>query len=64
MNRVILKDRGQVTIPAKLRKQLMLRPGDLLEIGVEGGYIILKPLQVVEREVDRGVEDSPEEPAT
>ncbi len=62
MKRVILKDRGQVTIPAKLRKQLMLRPGDLLEIGVEGGYIILKPLDVVEREVDRA-ESSPEEPA-
>ncbi|MEE9181238.1 MAG: AbrB/MazE/SpoVT family DNA-binding domain-containing protein [candidate division NC10 bacterium] len=59
---MILKDRGQVTIPAKLRKQLMLRPGDLLEIGVEGGYIILKPLDVVEREVDRA-ESSPEEPA-
>ncbi len=40
----------------------MLRPGDLLEIGVEGGYIILKPLDVVEREVDRA-ESSPEEPA-
>ncbi len=60
--RVVLKDRGQVTIPAKLRKTLMLRSGDLLEIEVRGGYIILKPLQVVEREGDRP-ENSVEGPA-
>lgn len=60
--RVVLKDRGQVTIPAKLRKNLMLRSGDLLEIEVRGDYIILKPLQVVEREGDRP-ENSVEGPA-
>ncbi len=49
MGRVILKERGQVTIPAKLRKSLMLETGDLLEIEVMGTYIVLKPLQVVER---------------
>jgi hypothetical protein len=34
--------------------------GDLLEIEVRGGYIVLKPLDVLERRADR-VEESPEE---
>ncbi|MFQ5988661.1 MAG: AbrB/MazE/SpoVT family DNA-binding domain-containing protein [Candidatus Methylomirabilales bacterium] len=58
MDRVILKERGQVTIPAKLRKSLMLETGDLLEIEVRGTYIVLKPLQVMER----GPESSPGSP--
>lgn len=62
MFRVILKDRGQVTIPSKVRKGLELKAGDVLEIEVKGGQIVLKPLQVVEREVDRP-EVSPEGPA-
>lgn len=50
MFRVILKDRGQVTIPSKVRKGLELKAGDVLEIEVRAGQIVLKPLQVVERE--------------
>lgn len=49
MFRVTLKERGQITIPSKLRKKLMLKPGDLLEMEVREGHIILKPLQVTER---------------
>ncbi len=62
MFRVILKDRGQVTIPSKVRKSLTLKAGDVLEIEVKGGQIVLKPLQVVEREVE-SPEVSPEGPA-
>lgn len=61
MVRVILKERGQITIPSKLRKNLMLEVGDLLEIEVRGGHIVLKPLHVVERGGDRS-EGSPEGP--
>ena len=61
MGRVILKERGQVTIPAKLRKSLMLETGDLLEIEVMGTYIVLKPLQVVERGAESS-QGTPEEP--
>ena len=60
MYRVILKNRGQLTIPAKLRKSLGLTEGDLLEVEVRGGYIILKPLEVLERGPAR-VEEPPEE---
>jgi hypothetical protein len=33
----------------------MLNPGDLLEMEVKEGYIILKPLQVIERGTDSSV---------
>lgn len=49
MSRVILKGRGQITIPAKIRKDLGLDAGDLLKIEVSRGRIVLIPLQVVER---------------
>ncbi len=49
MSRVILKGRGQITIPAKIRKHLRLGTGDLLRIEVSRGRIVLIPLQVVER---------------
>ena len=61
--RVILKDRGQLTIPAKLRKNLGLRAGDLLEVEVRGGYIVLKPLEVQERGAGRVEESAEEGPA-
>lgn len=59
VTRVILKERGQITIPAKLRKDLMLEVGDLMEIEVRGTYIVLKPLHVTERGVSVS-EGSPE----
>ena len=49
MSRVVLKGRGQITIPIKIRKTLGLDTGDLLEIEVSRGRIVLIPLQVVQR---------------
>ena len=49
MVRIVLKARGQITIPAKLRKNMMLQAGDLLEVEVRGDHIVLKPLHVIER---------------
>lgn len=59
--RIILKDRGQVTIPSRVRKELMLESGDILEVQVREGDIILKPLEVVER--GGGPEGAPERAA-
>lgn len=61
MIRVILKDRGQVTIPAKVRKSLRLRSGDVLEVRVSNGDIVLKPLDLVARPAEP--DDAPEGPA-
>ncbi|HET7853175.1 MAG TPA: AbrB/MazE/SpoVT family DNA-binding domain-containing protein [Candidatus Methylomirabilis sp.] len=60
---MVLKDRGQLTIPAKLRKMLGLRTGDLLEVEVRGAYIVLKPLEVLERGQDSVERPSQEGPA-
>ena len=39
-----LSEKGQITIPADVRKRLGLRPGDRIEVMVSGGSIILRPI--------------------
>jgi AbrB family looped-hinge helix DNA binding protein len=46
---VTVKDKFQVTIPAKLRERVPLRVGDLLEATVQGDGILLRPKAVVDR---------------
>lgn len=36
--------KGQVVIPAPLRKQLAIEPGDLLEVSLSGDHIELRPV--------------------
>ncbi len=46
---VTVKDKFQVTIPSRVREQLALAVGDILEAEVEGGTIVLRPKAVVDR---------------
>ena len=46
---VTIKPKFQVTIPAKLRKGLDLREGDLMEATVVGNGILFRPKEVVDR---------------
>ena len=46
---VKVKTKGQVTIPAEFRRDLNLKEGDLLEVLVERGGIVLTPKTVVDR---------------
>ena len=46
---VTVKPKFQVAIPAKLRRGLDLREGDLLEATVVGDGILLRPKEVVDR---------------
>ena len=46
---VTVKPKFQVTIPAKLRKGLDLREGDLMEATLVGDGILLRPKEVVDR---------------
>lgn len=46
---VTVKPKFQVTIPAKLRKRIDLREGDLMEATVVEGGILLRPKDVVDR---------------
>lgn len=54
---VTIKDKFQVTIPSRVRAQLPLAVGDVLEATVERGTIVLRPKAVVDRaELARRVE--------
>ena len=44
---VQLSGRGQITLPAEVRKALSLRSGDAFLVTVEGGRVILEPTAVV-----------------
>lgn len=46
---VTVKPKFQVTIPAKLRKQIDLHEGDLMEATIVEDGILLRPKEVVDR---------------
>ena len=46
---VTVKRKFQVTIPAKLRRGLELREGDLMEATIVGDGILFRPKEVVDR---------------
>lgn len=47
---VTVKSKFQVTIPAKLRKGIDLREGDIMEATLVGDGILFRPKQVVDRD--------------
>lgn len=70
---ITMRERGQVTIPGEIRKDLSLAPGSTLEAFTENGRIILEAKRVVDtdntsldkmlseslKEVDRGETSGP-----
>ena len=46
---LVVSSRGQITLPAVLRKRLGLKTGDVLILKDRGSEIVLKPGVVVER---------------
>ena len=46
---VTVKPKFQVTIPAKLRRDIGLREGDIMEATLVGDAILFKPKEVVDR---------------
>ena len=48
---VTVKPKFQITIPAKLRKDIDLHEGDIMEAVLVGNSILFKPEQVVDREL-------------
>jgi len=47
---VTVKPKFQVTIPAKLRKGIDLREGDIMEATLVGDGILFRPKEVVDRD--------------
>ncbi|MGA8754041.1 AbrB/MazE/SpoVT family DNA-binding domain-containing protein [Candidatus Deferrimicrobium sp.] len=45
-----VSSRGQITLPANLRKRLGIRPGGVLSAEEKGGELVLRPAVVLEME--------------
>lgn len=64
---VTVKDKFQVTIPAKLRDRIKIQIGDLLEVSVHEEGLLLRPKEVVDRkaiadQVEAILRDAPVDP--
>jgi len=59
MSIVTVKNKYQVVIPQRVREQIGVAVGDILEAKVERGKITLTPKSVVDRAIAEGLEDSP-----
>ncbi len=46
---VKLKQKGQLTLPVEIRRELALDEGDVLEAQVKDGRIVLTPKELVDR---------------
>ena len=53
---VKVKTRGQVTIPGTLRSQLNLHEGDVLDVQVQDGRVVMHPIRLVSRELPHAEE--------
>ena len=57
MSIVTVKNKYQVVIPLRVREQIGVAVGDILEAKVERGKITLTPKSVVDRTIAEGLED-------
>jgi AbrB family looped-hinge helix DNA binding protein len=54
---VTVKNKFQVVIPAKVRDEIGIEIGDILEAKVEKGKVTLTPKSVVDRQIAQSLED-------
>jgi AbrB family looped-hinge helix DNA binding protein len=54
---VKVQQKGQVTIPSRLRQQAGIAEGDMVEATFQRGHIVLTPKVVVDRSTFRNAED-------
>jgi len=47
--RTTVSTKGQVVVPARIRRKLGLQPGDSLEARIEGQHIVLTPRKISPR---------------
>jgi AbrB family looped-hinge helix DNA binding protein len=47
MTMAVVSDKGQITLPAKLRKQLGIAPRSKLDVAIEGDRIVMQPIKSV-----------------
>jgi AbrB family looped-hinge helix DNA binding protein len=51
MDNLIVSGRGQITLPAKLRKRLGIEPGGILIAEEKDGILVLRPAMVMPVEI-------------
>ncbi|MBV5275287.1 MAG: AbrB/MazE/SpoVT family DNA-binding domain-containing protein [Lamprocystis purpurea] len=49
MSTVTVSDKGQLVIPAAIRRRLGIAPGTRLDVELEGGSIRVSPLRAIKR---------------
>ncbi len=57
MSLVSVKNKFQIVIPAKVRKQAGIKVGDLLEAKVERGKLTFVPKTIIDRGIAESLED-------
>ena len=57
MSLVAIKNKYQIVIPAKVRREVALRIGDFLEASVKDGKITLAPKTLIDRNLAISIED-------
>ncbi len=57
MSLVSVKNKFQIVIPAKVRKQAGIKVGDLLEAKVERGKLTFVPKAIIDRGIAESLED-------
>ena len=58
MEIVAVKNKFQVVIPQRIREQVHVEIGDLLEASVDGGKITFTPKSLIDRHLAEGIEDA------
>ena len=59
--RAIVSEKGQVTIPKALRTRLGIRPGAVLDFDAEGGRLVARKAQTIDRiDASWGILELPE----
>lgn len=57
MSLVRVKQKYQITIPQKLRSEVRLEVGDLIDMFIRKNDIVLKPKTIVDRNVGEALEE-------
>jgi AbrB family looped-hinge helix DNA binding protein len=51
----MVREKGRITLPVKVREALALQEGDKLELTIEKGAIVLKPKEIVRAKDLKGI---------
>jgi AbrB family looped-hinge helix DNA binding protein len=53
--KVVLREKGRITLPVAIRDALGVSPGDQLEVSAEDEAVVLRPVRVVTSKEMKGI---------